>query len=298
MKKLTQRYTLLFLGACLTACGTSSGASVLYDSGSNPLDASIADAVSDASDTLSDTALVDAPPADAAPTDVAPTSDLADTKSVDATATDVLSIDATLPDLIAVDVVGTCPADIQPNSACAGVQKCEIGQECCCGKCYPSMVCSCSGGTWACYATDACMMPGCPDASSADIAQPDIASAIPWTLFQLQKGWGPCPPGGVCSESWTLASDGTVTHQKGNTGSGTTMDAADFGAATAILGDASFLALMKNGFVCGMPPTDIGISYTLSLSGVQYTQNVTGCAFSGGQDAAPVQALNPLLTKY
>ena len=146
MKKLTQRCTLLFFGAWLTACGTSSGASVVYDSGSNPVDASVTDAVSDASDTLSDTAVVDAPPADAAPADVAPTSDLADTKSVDATAPDLLSIDAPLPDLGAVDVAGTCPVDIQPDGACVGAVECEIGQECCCGKCYPSMVCNCASG--------------------------------------------------------------------------------------------------------------------------------------------------------
>ena len=298
MKKLTQRCTLLFFGAWLTACGTSSGASVVYDSGSNPVDASVTDAVSDASDTLSDTAVVDAPPADAAPADVAPTSDLADTKSVDATTPDLLSIDAPLPDLGAVDVAGTCPVDIQPDGACVGAVECEIGQECCCGKCYPSMVCNCAGGTWACYSTDACMSPACADAGGADIAQPDNTGAMPWTLFTLQKGGGPCPPGGVCSETWTLATDGVVTHQKGNTGSGTTMDAADFGAATAILGDVSFLGLMKNGFVCGVPPTDVGVSFTLSLSGVQYTQNVTGCSFSGGQDAAPVQSLSALLTKY
>jgi len=40
---------------------------------------------------------------------------------------------------------------------------CQYGTECCCGQCHPAMVCECFGNGWGCYATDACMIPACPD---------------------------------------------------------------------------------------------------------------------------------------
>jgi hypothetical protein len=52
-----------------------------------------------------------------------------------------------------------------PSGACADEQPtCEIGRECCCGSCAPNVVCECYEGTWACYYTDFCLIPFCPDA--------------------------------------------------------------------------------------------------------------------------------------
>ena len=65
-----------------------------------------------------------------------------------------------------------------PGGACStDGQRCEIGEECCCGECSPSLVCTCAGGTWACYYTDFCMRPPCPDTEDAtDTADaPDVA---------------------------------------------------------------------------------------------------------------------------
>jgi hypothetical protein len=33
---------------------------------------------------------------------------------------------------------------------------CEVGEECCCGECSPSLDCSCDDGRWSCYYTDFC----------------------------------------------------------------------------------------------------------------------------------------------
>lgn len=59
-----------------------------------------------------------------------------------------------------------------PGGACSddGL-RCEIGQECCCGQCYPSMVCQCGEGSWGCYATDACLGASlsCPDGGQSPI---------------------------------------------------------------------------------------------------------------------------------
>ncbi len=64
---------------------------------------------------------------------------------------------------IAPDPACDCPAEPPIGLACEGMQHCEYGEECCCGQCYPSIVCECmGGGQWGCYATDACMIPECP----------------------------------------------------------------------------------------------------------------------------------------
>lgn len=69
------------------------------------------------------------------------------------------------------DVNPSCPTEFAgPNTACAGTATCEWGQECCCGKCYPSLVCTCQNGKWACYYTDACLLP--PDVCPMDVDIP------------------------------------------------------------------------------------------------------------------------------
>ena len=100
----------------------------------------------------------------------------------------------------ALDVSAQCPTAMpQPNAACTTPSvTCNFGQECCCGKCYPSLVCQCIGQTWACYATDACMIGpgGCPDASDAgpsDVSQPDAAPS--------DAGPGPDTFDQICAES-------------------------------------------------------------------------------------------------
>ncbi len=72
-----------------------------------------------------------------------------------------------ISDTTGSDVSAQCPANPVLQGTCSADNlKCEYGQECCCGKCYPSTVCTCTGGQWGCYATDACMIPPgyCDDA--------------------------------------------------------------------------------------------------------------------------------------
>ncbi|HOU53488.1 MAG TPA: hypothetical protein PLQ97_06125 [Myxococcota bacterium] len=69
---------------------------------------------------------------------------------------------------------GGCPAEPVLQGTCTGALQCAYGQECCCGQCHPSLVCTCTGGTWGCQATDACLIPGCPDALE-DLPPSDLA---------------------------------------------------------------------------------------------------------------------------
>lgn len=68
-----------------------------------------------------------------------------------------------------------CPPGAPIGQECsqAGL-RCEYGTECCCGRCYPSIVCECDADRFGCYYTDACLIPGCPDVVDAlDLGTPD-----------------------------------------------------------------------------------------------------------------------------
>ncbi|MFW6051234.1 MAG: hypothetical protein ACODAU_08670 [Myxococcota bacterium] len=80
--------------------------------------------------------------------------------------------DASVPD--GATDGGACPAEPPFGESCSGEQTCYYGEECCCGECHASTGCTCAGGSWSCFATDACLIPGCPDAAAGD-AGPDAA---------------------------------------------------------------------------------------------------------------------------
>jgi len=57
-----------------------------------------------------------------------------------------------------------CPAEEPSLGARCSLPEsvnCEYGEECCCGKCSPSLVLTCSGGSWLGYYTDACLAANC-----------------------------------------------------------------------------------------------------------------------------------------
>ena len=100
---------------------------------------------------------------------------------------------------------GACPSSIEPNSGCTGDMTCNIGQECCCGACHPSMVCTCGGGKWGCYATDACLIP--PDTCAPDVVAdpagevaPDAADEVPPNdVTDVDTLGGPCRSSNDCT---------------------------------------------------------------------------------------------------
>jgi hypothetical protein len=79
-------------------------------------------------------------------------------------------------------------------AACEANLTCEYGTECCCGQCYPSTVCTCMEGGWGCYATDACMIPGCPDVyedvmpePSQDVPPGEVFEVLPWETWEVSQ---------------------------------------------------------------------------------------------------------------
>lgn len=72
----------------------------------------------------------------------------------------------------------SCPAEAPIGvGVCGEPTTCEYGEECCCGQCYPSLVCSCGAAGWSCYATDACMIAGCPCHGDADCSNSQSCAA-------------------------------------------------------------------------------------------------------------------------
>ena len=55
--------------------------------------------------------------------------------------------------------------------------------------------------------------------------------------------------------------------------------------------------MMQKGFTCNQPPTDVGISFTLLLSGAKHQQNVTGCVIAGPAGNL-AQQINAILVSY
>jgi hypothetical protein len=130
---------------------------------------------------------------------------LSDAATTDTTPADVLA-DTGIPDTSALDTyydsTQPCPSQPPIGASCTGTSglKCEWGQECCCGKCYPSTVCTCDGNTWACYATDACMIPpdSCPDAGPTDTSPGSCSKNADCTSDQYCATIG-CSGTGTCT---------------------------------------------------------------------------------------------------
>lgn len=79
-----------------------------------------------------------------------------------------------------------CPINQQdeeaemPRGACVpGQQSCNIGRECCCGRCAPNVVCECIDGEWGCYHTDFCFAFSCDEGGAP---QGETAADGGWSL--------------------------------------------------------------------------------------------------------------------
>ena len=140
----------LALVALLGACGTEEGGALAVDASLDDANTPGDDAGTDASvdteeDTGADTAEDGGEDTGADTTEDVPT----DGGSADL-----------CPDM-APDLPGTC------DDALEGIE-CGWGEECCCGGCSPSLVCSCEGGAWLCIATEACNIVSCEGRECAD----------------------------------------------------------------------------------------------------------------------------------
>lgn len=132
----------------------------------------------------------------------------ADTAADGSSAETDTGTDTTVADTDA-DTSTACPDDPFANPACDSEgARCELGRECCCGSCYPSLACSCSGGSWACYATDACFIPSCQSAACTSDA--DCIGGAPSQPLSCVEGLcTAAPPVGSCIG---LPKEGCDTH--------------------------------------------------------------------------------------
>ena len=143
LRILTTSFALL---AVLAACGTEEG-------GAPASDASLGDANTPGEDAGTD-ASVDADEDTGTDATVDAGADATEDAPTDAGSADLC------PEL-APDLPGTC------DEALEGID-CGWGEECCCGGCSPSIVCSCESGAWLCSATEACNIASCEGRECAD----------------------------------------------------------------------------------------------------------------------------------
>ena len=303
------RLRVLALTGIVVLCGCGNAESA--GSGDAPSDVTAGDD-SVASDTAADIAadIADATAADSTQPDVPDTTTVGpDVPAGDATSDATTDSGAVVSDAVADADAGGCPAKPpKAGSPCKPDESCTYGTSCCCGVgCTFAIGCGCESGKWMCVENDYCLgkPPTCPDAGASDATdttQPDTVDAGPpvpsWTHFHYQKGAGPCPPGVVCTWIWDVEPDGAVTTAKQGVAGTGQLSAGDLVKFNALIGTADFLNKMTNGFVCGIPPSDVGLTFQLSLSGAQHSQNVTGCAFDGSGDGLVVQSIVTLLNAY
>lgn len=96
-----------------------------------------------------------------------------------------------------------CPAQPSTGGApCSSPLHCEYGSETCCGATHPSVVCDCLNGDFACYATDACMLPpdACSDGGPAPECTSDSDCAAPAICMTC--------PDGSCVSATAVCKDG------------------------------------------------------------------------------------------
>jgi hypothetical protein len=127
--------------------------------------------------------------------------------------------------------------------------------------------------------------------------------AQPWTAFTLREGWGPCEPGKVCADSWTVLAGGpTVRFAKAGVESTATLSEPDRAALAGLLAGAEFQAAMASpeGFACPPAPTDVFDRFSLTLAdGSERMQLVTGCLDHGsGAPAGAPGAIQEILRRY
>jgi hypothetical protein len=118
----------------------------------------------------------------------------------------------------------------------------------------------------------------------------------PWVSFKIDEGWGPCPTADGCASQWLVTPDGMVMTNKSGVGSQAQMSASDLSALEAILVSPAFQTGMRQGFSCGPPPTDVGVTFSLNLPSGPVSQEVTSCVFSGTTN--PAASAHELVSKY
>jgi hypothetical protein len=152
---------------------------------------------------------------------------------------------------------------------CAADERCTTN-ECgtTTGPCYTgSSGCECAFGPPVCLETHVCH------------PVTTVGPRGDWVRLQVQLGTGPCGQDD-CSSTWTFAPDGSVAFVKRGTPGSATLDSGRMSELEAIIDGRDLRPALRDGLTCGPPPTDVGVSVALVLTGETLSRDVTGCAIS------------------
>jgi hypothetical protein len=101
-----------------------------------------------------------------------------------------------------------------------------------------------------------------------------------WVALTVDVGTGPCPQAD-CSRRWTFYPDGSVESVREGVPMTATMLGHELSELRTLVDGAELRLAFRDGIPCDGPPTDIGVSMTVSLSTGDISRDVTGCAVSG-----------------
>jgi hypothetical protein len=175
--------------------------------------------------------------------------------------------------------------------SCTGDQECSSDERCVATSVNTSF-CSYSG-------TGSCDCAGLTVDVSGGFcnAVTEVGPGGVWERLEIDQGAGPCPPEQVCQWTWSVTPDGTVSTMKEGVSATVQLDGSDLADLVSFIDGPELRLGMRDGFPCDQPPTDVGVSMSLVLSGDTLEQDVTGCATTGPEGNVAGQVFS-LLRKY
>jgi hypothetical protein len=184
------------------------------------------------------------------------------------------------------DESGCRRADCTTDANCPDTERCTALD------CADVSSCSYwSDGTCQCSGPAVCMFGSA--CAPVDIAGP----RGDWVSLTVDQGAGPCAPGEVCTWTWTFTPDGAVSFTKQGTPGSATLESVELDDLRRLIDGAELRLAFRDGIACDGPPTDVGVSMTLSLSTGDLQRDVTGCAISG-PDGNVFQRLFQMAQRY
>jgi expansin (peptidoglycan-binding protein) len=181
-------------------------------------------------------------------------------------------------------VLTDCPASASfTSAACAFTRVCNYGQETCCGQTHPSITCSCMQQQFVCSATDACLIPACPDGGTdagtdagtdggADAGTPDAGPCV--VERRVRSGFG---------TSYTPGTAANISVCNGGLANTTLLRAAiaqpDFdgglcGACALVTGDAGTAIVLLDDLCPGCSAGDL--DFTIEAKAAVTTDGMNG----------------------
>lgn len=178
------------------------------------------------------------------------------------------------------------------RASCTGDTDCGSTDRCVALTCSNTSACAYDGtGACQCGGPDICKFGNFCNSTA------EYGPGGAWSVFEMDQGSGPCPPGSDCTSRYRLTPDGQLVMSKFGTPSTATVDATKLMEIQRLIDGPELRRDMRDGFQCGPPPTDVGWSFKLTLPSGTLQADVTGCILTG-PDGNVAKELHDYLSGY